>query len=61
MSAYRLKNVRVRTYDGEVIRIHFEGIYDKPRKVMEDIIIAEVAKVMKGDIPVKADFIMQPI
>lgn len=58
---YRLKNVRIRTYDGRVIRCEFEGIYNKPRKVMEELIVQEFAKIMKGDIPVKAEFVMQPI
>lgn len=59
MSPYKLKNIVVHTYDGDSLKVEIDGLYNHPRKKMEDILISEFRKIIKNDIPVSVDFRME--
>ena len=59
--AFRIKDVRVFTYDGHTLDMQISGIFHGPRIRIEDAIIDSMRKVMKNDIPVSATFKMIPL
>lgn len=59
--AYRLKDVRVSTYDGHVISMEIDGLFSGGRRSVENRILDAMRGMMRNDIPVRADFRMVPV
>ena len=58
---YRIKDLRITTYDGFVIKAQMDGIFQGPRLKIENMILDALRPRMKNDIPVRADFHMVEI
>ena len=62
IKAYKLKNIKIYTYDGRTFDAECDRIFkEQPRSKIEDFILNDVKKIMKGDIPVRATFNMVEI
>lgn len=59
--SYRIKDIRVTTYDGAVLLMQLDGIFQGPRLKIENMILDALRPRVKNDIPVKADFHMVEI
>lgn len=53
---YKLKDVVIRTYDGHTIEAEVTGLFNCPRRKVEDMILNKLRPMMKRDIPVAVEF-----
>ena len=61
IQSYKIKDIRVTTYDGRIIETEMKGIFQGPRLKIENMILESVRNRIKNDIPVRATFRMVPI